>query len=119
MIWISVKDKLPELYQWVLVCDSPKGTGEPRCINICRHDGKTWEMVNYEGLDWIDSPTFSDIIYHTHFDEITHWMPLPFPPQDLEKECNETGHMYTWFPKNKSLCMRCGEVNDDKLEFSR
>lgn len=28
-----------------------------------------------------------------------------------ESTCNEVGHMWTWMPKNQSLCMRCGAWN--------
>ena len=72
--WIKCSEKMPEPYDWVLVCDSPKGTGEPRCINIWRWDGKDWDSLDLpEGNG--DCPTFSDIIYKMN--DVTHWMPLP------------------------------------------
>jgi hypothetical protein len=44
---------------------------------------------------------------------ITHWMPLPKPPveknqSEIVKECKESGHLWTWMPKNHRACMRCG-----------
>ena len=67
--WIKCSDKMPDLYQWVLVCDSPKGTNEPRCINIFRWKGEEWDsLFNTYGSD---SPTYSDIIYNLHYDEVT------------------------------------------------
>lgn len=62
--WISVKDRLPEWREWVLVThvgEVDRGRliedyGYPR--------GYYWDVVGYEGL--ID---------------VTHWMPLPKPPE--------------------------------------
>lgn len=88
MNWIKVTDRLPELYQWVLVCNSPKGSGEPRCINIWRWDGNSWDSLDTPENNG-DSPTFSDIVYTIYKDEITHWMPLPEQPIDPKKECQE------------------------------
>ena len=79
MNWIKCSERMPDLYQWVLVTDSPKGTGEPRCINIWRWDGIDWDMLSLDA----DSPTYSDIIYYMYTDEVTHWMPLPLPPEDI------------------------------------
>ena len=77
--WISVEDRFPEPYDWVLVCNSPKGTNEPRSINIWRWSGEEWDSINQGHAD---SPTFSDIIHTLFYDEITHWMPLPNPPKE-------------------------------------
>lgn len=27
---------------------------------------------------------------------------------DINDDCIKIGHMWTWLPKNDSLCMRCG-----------
>jgi len=27
-------------------------------------------------------------------------------------ECDKIGHMWTWMPKNKHLCMRCGIMEE-------
>ena len=62
--WISVKDRLPrELHQQVLVVDA-KGT---MAIGV---------LVDKESL-YFDS--------YCNYD-ITHWMPLPEPPQNYFKE---------------------------------
>ncbi len=71
---------MPDLYQWVLVCDTPKGSGEPRCINIWRWNGEDWERT---GNDDIDCPTFTDIWSFMGIFDVTHWMSLPLPPEDL------------------------------------
>ena len=114
MNWISVKHRLPDPYQWVLVCNSPKGTDEPRSIDIFRWDGKKWDYIdNCIGTHY--SPTFSDIEYYLDPDDITYWMPLPDAPKDegvANSECVELGHMFTWMPKNCSICMRCGVIKE-------
>ena len=72
MNWINVKDGLPELGEYVLVLfeNSEKRRGRGMCvleltiINFVTY----WE--NYDGNE-----SFS-------FDQVTHWMPLPGPPND-------------------------------------
>jgi len=78
--WISVKDKLPEVYDFVLVFSDNKGCGEPRPIAIARHDGTQWEFLNEAPL-MSSVGAYMDIEYQIYGDEITHWMPLPKRPQ--------------------------------------
>ena len=61
--WISVEERLPEenknyLYYGVFL---PLGV---KAMDMCRFDGVRWR-------------TSSDV-------EITHWMPLPAPPKEVE-----------------------------------
>ena len=74
--WISVKEKLPELRQNVLVSDG-KGSGEGW---LDRYD---WHDPNREDVVYI-SPWPMDFwcIPGCKVDEdhVTHWMPLPEPP---------------------------------------
>lgn len=60
--WISVDDKLPKHCQKVLVCDE-------------RHNMVTAMYVTYDngGFDWCTSVR---LVY-----KVTHWMPLPEPPE--------------------------------------
>ena len=39
--------------------------------------------------------------------------------EDLAKQCEQMGHMFTWMPKNQSFCMRCGKLlsNDNTRGF--
>ncbi len=88
MTWISVKEKLPELYDYVLVVADYKGTGEPKPIHIARLEREIgWAFLGFTAEDsW--SPVngaWSDIEYDLTSEDITHWMPLPNPP--MEKEC--------------------------------
>ena len=75
MKWISVKERLPELNQRVLVYI-------PRWRNDCwevsfRDKDKNGEWYKEFVSDCCD--TF-DSYYNDN--EITHWMPLPEPPKD-------------------------------------
>ena len=57
--WISVKDRLPEMEQDVLVADNG-------FIAVWTFYGDYWE----DSHGWWQE-----------FDEVTHWMPLPEPPK--------------------------------------
>lgn len=60
--WISVKDKLPEKFKPVIVC---------------REDGKVEQGYKDVG-DWWK-------VYGTRTKRVTHWMPLPDPPEDVKQ----------------------------------
>ena len=79
MQWISVRDKLPDLYEFVLVFADNKGINEPRPIAIAR-------IVTVHGiwdlLGTIDVGAYHDIEYDMSRHDITHWMPFPEPPKD-------------------------------------
>ena len=60
--WISVEDKLPHIYSWVLVCSE----GVMNCVGY----GK----VGFE--DWTHASCHNIIV-----GSITHWMPLPELPK--------------------------------------
>lgn len=68
MKWISVEDRLPSDFGWFLVCDD----------YIAAKDKVT--MGFYEGEEsgcWLplDSREYPDSMV------VTHWMPLPSPPE--------------------------------------
>ena len=64
MKWISVKDRLPELTEKVLVAGN-WGVD----VAFCRPDGNFyWEYNGYARL------------YENRADGVTHWMPLPPSP---------------------------------------
>ena len=58
--WISVEDKLPPIYVNVLIYD----TIDNYISNSLLNKNKQW------------------IGYESNIDDITHWMPLPNPPQE-------------------------------------
>ena len=58
--WIPVAERLPEKRKWVL----------------CRCEANITEVLRYENNEWYHDPRH---VYY--FDFVTHWMPLPTPPQ--------------------------------------
>ena len=56
--WISVKDRLPEKYEEVLVYSAKYGVQ----------------------VDWIADNT--DYLWWNYGELVTHWMPLPEPPKE-------------------------------------
>jgi len=67
--WVSVKDRLPEKHQPVLLRSILHGQ------NI---EGR---VVHYEGYLCNDGKTFSDWCGDIDDGEISHWMPLPPKPE--------------------------------------
>lgn len=80
--WISVKDKLPELNQWVLVYAVGKIDGfiGEHTIEICKRFIQHI-FPSSPGHEIWSSPYQ---YFHTDY-EITHWMPLPEPPKEEEE----------------------------------
>jgi len=70
--WISVKDRLPELHQEVIVAiffkwsDSTSGCRIILAALVPDSKGSVWSVHKYDG--WVD--------------EVHYWMPLPKPPED-------------------------------------
>lgn len=79
--WISVKDKLPELYDFVLVFADNKGTNEPRPVAIARivNENGIWDL-----LGSLEVGAYMDIEYDIDRHDITHWMPLHSPMEKQE-----------------------------------
>lgn len=63
--WTSVKDRLPEDCKKILVVN---GHGYISISSLWRKDGSKWT--------WVDSTG-----HFNHVNDITHWMPLPLPPE--------------------------------------
>jgi hypothetical protein len=83
MEWISVKDRLPEPYDWVLVFAKTAGTNEPSPMTLARLTfGETiWEFL-HEYSDTSGAGVYQDIEWPVERKEITHWMPLPESPNE-------------------------------------
>jgi hypothetical protein len=66
--WISVKDRLPEVGQKVLVCDvDPDSDYGIKVLSLeCDEKGTYWD----DGDGWWFEP-----------EDMSHWMPLPEPPE--------------------------------------
>lgn len=72
--WISVKDRLPEPYVAVLVWEKDD-TKEGGFAYVDRHDGEVWKIGSLGN------------------GAVTHWMPLPEPPEPEEDHIAEAGKM--------------------------
>lgn len=59
--WISVKDQLPEHFEPVLICREKNGS--PYVEQGYKDVGEWWK------------------VYGTRTKQVTHWMPLPEPPE--------------------------------------
>ena len=89
---ISVKDRLPENGEYVLVYSDNPGTGEPKPIAIAYksnfHDKKglefnfpIWEFLNeYHDEFQVGSGAWGDMEWAAYSECVTHWMPLPEAP---------------------------------------
>jgi hypothetical protein len=63
--WISVKERLPEMNEWVLV-------DGPIIVRLIEPPSSNWKGA----YAWeTDHESFYD------FKDVTHWMPLPKPPE--------------------------------------
>jgi len=74
MNWISIKDKLPEIEKYVLVCYKN---------NVFQGYLDEWEHDNCWYI-FSGSFTLDEVDYNIKLDEVTHWMPLPEPPEELK-----------------------------------
>jgi hypothetical protein len=80
--WIGVNDRLPNLYQFVLVCEVTDGTDEADPISIARWDGDEWNPIGVgNGQDSDCNAFWSDLFWGIDLQKITHWMELPKPPE--------------------------------------
>lgn len=62
--WISVKDRLPSHNEWILAFD-----GEKMCV--------CWFDLSYHDYLFMFGMSSSQ-----QFRNVTHWMPLPEPPNE-------------------------------------
>ena len=87
--WISVKDRLPEYPGHYLVCTSINyWHGGCMDVNVNHKYGKNGTPVGYDGTTmsvidcYFDATGNWNRACNAH---ITHWMPLPEPPEEEPK----------------------------------
>lgn len=86
--WISVEDKLPEEDQEVILC-----TRETETYGKHREKKKIYKNIYigyFDGYEWLTSYCHGceyifrmNEKYPNETIEVTHWMPLPCPPQEV------------------------------------
>ena len=78
--WISVKDKLPEKDQIVLISQSFSWEQyeDGAAVTIGRYNGKFWEWQLYRE-DFIHSSSYDNGIICPGSEYVDAWMPLPEP----------------------------------------
>ena len=88
--WISVKDELPEYPGHYLVCTSINyWHGGCMDINENHKDHPNGTPVGYDGTTMSVLDCYYDVTGHWNRvcdSHVTHWMPLPEPPEALIKE---------------------------------
>lgn len=79
--WIKCSEKMPQEYDYVLVCANNQGTDEPKPISIACWNGEDWDFL--DGMSrGATYGAYLDIGYPmTNFD-IKVWMSLPKPPKE-------------------------------------
>lgn len=81
MSWVSIEDKLPDEYNWVLVARKGYGTGEPSAYSIASLRDKDFYFINDECGDhgvW----AYGD--FTSCYFNPTHWMQLPDVPNEMD-----------------------------------
>lgn len=79
MKWIKISDKSPDLFNFVLVLFNDKSQA---LIGVAlRNKEEEWEFYNKYPLvtDYIK---WLKVEYKMKSENITHWMPLPQPPEE-------------------------------------
>ena len=70
--WISVEERLPEIDERVLAC-----VGIPGELSV-------WDGVRWNGEEWEAEEEAAYDYWTTIDDPVTHWMPLPKAPKEVE-----------------------------------
>jgi hypothetical protein len=78
MKWVSIKDSLPDYYEYVLVYAQKQGN-EPSPMSIARQFKGIWEMMSDE--DESNAVACGDLTWGMDAEDITHWMALPEAPK--------------------------------------
>lgn len=81
-MWISIKDRLPDPYVYVLVYHFSKGTDEPCPMSVAYYDGEKWVM--FQKVQCCPNAwAMPDLGYSiSGYNDIDMWHPLPPSPND-------------------------------------
>ena len=77
--WISVEDRLPKTGRWYLInskCNSPH---QPNVVTMAFFDNDDLASGDTVWLTHNDDYRSDNI--NSEWDNVTHWMPLPEPPE--------------------------------------
>lgn len=77
--WISVKERIPNLWETVLIyIYNKKVCAAQRYCKATEHGDSWWKILDDGGSlpNWCDNA------------DVTHWMPLPNPPEELNPILN-------------------------------
>lgn len=89
--WYKCSERLPYeepehvlTYDWVLV----SSTKQQQVISIARYTDTGWEFFETVDGDVTEAtgPWKGELVGVINIEDITHWMPLPKPPKELEHE---------------------------------
>lgn len=107
MRWISVKDRLPDAAGYeCLVCAINENYNQMHVFTAHTGYGEPgWWTSNVHYMARVLSP--SDNKLHPAL-KVTHWMPLPEPPEDMTRVCKVCGKQFVGRRKNNTLCDVCG-----------
>lgn len=91
MKWISVKDRLPEEYEYVILKANPllDDLIDGPLIFVGHKRGNTCDSA------WGDGWT------PFQWSDITHWMPLPASPDEMEEEMRKFEMGFAYRPKGE------------------
>lgn len=68
--WISVEERVPDVNQPIMICTFGKYVEEGKYCG-CDSYHAVWKTCANPGTYWDD--------------EVTHWMPLPEPPKEVDE----------------------------------
>ena len=87
--WISVKDRLPEC-DGIVYENGIKGSKLVLVYGVNTEGEKTYGIARYltdpQDKDWNEWDGIMNGWDEAIYSKITHWMPLPEPPQEVEDE---------------------------------
>lgn len=105
MRWISVKDRMPQETNEVVDFDETWKESDFVLVyapNAERYYPDFYVGQTVDGKWHLDG----DVVETTTV--VTHWMPIPEPPEDMTRVCKVCGKQFVGRRKNNTLCDVCG-----------